>query len=42
MQWLIWVVSDFPQIIFFAGLLTSGHVVIDKSLPELSLGLQIG
>jgi hypothetical protein len=38
-QRLIWIVSDFLQIIFVARLLTSGHVVINKSLPELSPGV---
>jgi hypothetical protein len=36
---LIWIVFDFLQIVFVAGLLTSGHVVIDKSLSELSPGV---
>jgi hypothetical protein len=36
-QWFIWIVSNFIQIIFVARLLTSGHVVIDESPPELSL-----
>jgi hypothetical protein len=38
-QWVVWIVSDFLQIIFVAELLTSVHVVINKSLPELSLGV---
>jgi hypothetical protein len=38
-QWLIWIVSDFLQIVFVPELLTSGHVVINKSLPKLSLGV---
>jgi hypothetical protein len=29
-QWLIWIVSNFLQIILVAGLLTSGHVVVDE------------
>jgi hypothetical protein len=39
MQRFIWIVSDFLQIILVAGLLTSGHVVIDESPPELSPGV---
>jgi hypothetical protein len=38
-QWFIWIVSDFLQIVLVARLLTSGHVVIDESPPELSSGL---
>jgi hypothetical protein len=38
-QWLVWIVSDFLQIIFVVGLLASGYVVINKSLPELSPGV---
>jgi hypothetical protein len=38
-QWFIWIVSDFLQIILVAGLLTSCHVVIDESPPELSPGI---
>jgi hypothetical protein len=36
---LIWIVSNFLQIVFVAELLASGLVVINKSLPELSLGV---
>jgi hypothetical protein len=39
MQWLVWIVSDFLQIVFVVRLLISGHVVINKSLPKLSLGV---
>jgi hypothetical protein len=39
MQRLVWIVSDFLQIVFVVGLLTSGHVVINKGLPELSPGV---
>jgi hypothetical protein len=39
MQWLVWIVSDFLQIVFVVGLLASGYVVINKSLPELSPGV---
>jgi hypothetical protein len=38
-QRLVWIVSNFLQIVFVARLLTSGHVVIDKTLPELSPGV---
>jgi hypothetical protein len=38
-QWFIWIVSNFLQIILVVGLLTSGHVVIDESPPELSPGI---
>jgi hypothetical protein len=38
-QRLVWIVSDFLQIVFVVGLLASGHVVINESLPELSLGV---
>jgi hypothetical protein len=38
-QWFIWIVSNFLQIILVAGLLTSGHVIVNKSSPELSLGV---
>jgi hypothetical protein len=38
-QRFIWIVSDFLQIILVAGLLTSGHVVVDESSPELSPGV---
>jgi hypothetical protein len=38
-QWFIWIVSDFLQIVLVIGLLTSGHVVVDESAPELSLGV---
>jgi hypothetical protein len=38
-QRLIWIVFDFLQIIFVLELLTSGHVVINKSLHELSPGV---
>jgi hypothetical protein len=33
------IVSDFLQIILVAGLLTSGHIIVNKSPPELSLGV---
>jgi hypothetical protein len=35
-QRFIWIVSDFLQIALVAGLLTSGHVVVDESPPKLS------
>jgi hypothetical protein len=35
----VWIVSDFLQIILITGLLTSGHVIVDKSPPELSPGV---
>jgi hypothetical protein len=38
-QRLVWIVSNFLQIVFVVGLLTSGHVVVNKSLPELSPGV---
>jgi hypothetical protein len=38
-QWFVWIVSDFLQIILVAGLLTSGHVVIHESPPKLSQGV---
>jgi hypothetical protein len=38
-QRLVWIVSDFLQIVFVVGLLTSGHVVINKILPKLSPGV---
>jgi hypothetical protein len=38
-QRLVWIVSDSLQIVFVARMLTSGHVVIDKTLPVLSLGV---
>jgi hypothetical protein len=38
-QWFIWIVSDFLQIILVVGLLTSGLVVINESPPELSPGI---
>jgi hypothetical protein len=38
-QRFIWIVSDFLQIILVAGLLTSGHVIANKSPPELSPGV---
>jgi hypothetical protein len=38
-QWLVWIVSDFLQIILVAGLLTSGHVIVNESPPELSPGV---
>jgi hypothetical protein len=38
-QRFIWIVSDFFQIILVARLLTSGHVVVDESPLELSLGV---
>jgi hypothetical protein len=38
-QRFIWIVSDFLQIVLIIGLLTSGHVVVDGSPPELSLGV---
>jgi hypothetical protein len=38
-QRFVWIVSDFLQIVLVAGLLTSGHVVIDESPPELRPGV---
>jgi hypothetical protein len=38
-QRFVWIVSDFVQIILVAGLLTSGHVIVNKSPPELSPGV---
>jgi hypothetical protein len=38
-QRFIWIVSNFLQIVLVAGLLTSGHVIVDESPPELSLGV---
>jgi hypothetical protein len=38
-QRFIWIVSDFLQIILLVELLTSGHVVVDESPPELNLGV---
>jgi hypothetical protein len=38
-QRFVWIVSDFFQIILVVGLLTSGHVIVNKSPPELSLGV---
>jgi hypothetical protein len=38
-QQFVWIVSSFLQIILVAGLLTSGHVVVDENPPELSLGV---
>jgi hypothetical protein len=38
-QQFVWIVSDFLQIILITGLLTSGHVIVDKSPPELSPGV---
>jgi hypothetical protein len=39
MQQFIWIVSDFLQIILIARVLTSGHVIVDESPPELSPGV---
>jgi hypothetical protein len=38
-QQFIWIVSDFLQIILVTGLLTSGHIIINKGPPELSPGV---
>jgi hypothetical protein len=38
-QRFVWIVSDFLQIVLVVGLLASGHVVVDESPPELSLGV---
>jgi hypothetical protein len=38
-QWFIWIVSNFLQIVLVVGLLTSSHVIIDESPPELSPGV---
>jgi hypothetical protein len=38
-QRFVWIVSDFLQIILVAGLLTSGHIIVNKSPSELSLGV---
>jgi len=38
-QQFVWKVSDFLQIILVVGLLTSGHVIVNKSPPELSPGV---
>jgi hypothetical protein len=38
-QRFVWIVSDFLQIILVVGLLTSGHIVVDESPPELSPGV---
>jgi hypothetical protein len=39
MQHFVWIVSDFLQIILVAGLLTSGHVIVNESPPKLSPGV---
>jgi hypothetical protein len=39
MQRFIWIVSNFLQIILVAGLQTSGHIIVNKSPPELRLGV---
>jgi hypothetical protein len=39
MQWFIRIVSDFLQIILVAGLLTSGHIIINRSPPKLRPGV---
>jgi hypothetical protein len=36
-QQFVWIVSDF-LLILVAGLLTSGHVIVDEGPPELSPG----
>jgi hypothetical protein len=38
-QRFVWIVSNFLQIILVVRLLTSGHVVVNESPPELSLGV---
>jgi hypothetical protein len=38
-QRFVRVVSDFIQIILVAGLLTSGHIIVNKSPPELRPGI---
>jgi hypothetical protein len=38
-QRFVRIVSDFLQIILVAGLLTSGHIVVNKSPPKLCLGV---
>jgi hypothetical protein len=38
-QRFVWIVSDFLQIILVVGLLTSGHVIVNKSPLELSPGV---
>jgi hypothetical protein len=38
-QRFIWIVSDFLQIILVARLLTSGHIILNKSPPELCPGV---
>jgi hypothetical protein len=38
-QWFVRIVSDFLQIIHVAGLLTTGHIIVNKSPPELRLGV---
>jgi hypothetical protein len=39
MQWFVWIVFDFLQIILVAGLLISGHVIVNESPTELSPGV---
>jgi hypothetical protein len=39
MQRFIQIVSDFLQIILVARLLTSGHIIINKSPPKMHLGV---
>jgi hypothetical protein len=38
-QQFVWIFCDFLQIILVAGLLTSGHIIVNKSPPELRLGV---
>jgi hypothetical protein len=38
-QRFVWIVPDFLLIILVVGLLTSGHVIVNKSPPELSPGV---
>jgi hypothetical protein len=39
MEQFIWIVSDFLQIILVAGLLKSGHIIVNKSPPKLNPGV---
>jgi hypothetical protein len=38
-QWFVRIVYDFLQIIFVVELLTSGHIIVNKSPPELHPGV---